>query len=324
MVSDTVAIKNILVMSDCSPTSERTLRYAVDWARVSGAMVHVAHFIRPMAYALAGAAYAELMNRLWQEGRESLAAIDDGEILREVPHAAWLDPGEILDGLPALISAHQIDLLVLASVGRLGLRKVVLGSTAEAVFRTTGCPVLMVGPGVADARPRGPGVVLLATDFGPAASRAAAYAFSLARQRRARLHLLHVLRPPVEAGSLCAAEVNTAQARLLALAPLGAEPGERNTIVHFGRPAEEIASTAREIGADLVVLGARRAPQFTLYSGWATAYEVLGDVPCPVLMLREPAGGGEHRLPLRADRSLPDAQAKNPAGPVAVPVHAGR
>lgn len=290
MAGDTVAFKNILVMTDFSPASDRTLRYAAGWARASGAMLHVAHFIRPMAYALAGDAYGELMNRLWQDGREGLAALDQSEMLRDIPHATWLDPGEILDGLPSLISAHQVDLVLLASSGRRGVGKVLLGSTAEAVFRTTGCPVLIVGPGVADTRLQAPRVVLLATDFGAAAQRAAAYAFAVAQQRHAQLYLLHVLHPPVEECSLCTAEVKAAQARLLELAPPGAPRAELNTIVHFGRPAEEIVKTARELTADLVVLGARQPPQFTLYSGWATAYEVLGDAPCPVLTLRAPGG----------------------------------
>ena len=47
-----------------------------------------------------------------------------------------------------IVEEQQVDLLVLGTHGRLGLKKLVLGSEAETIFRQASCPVLTVGPHV--------------------------------------------------------------------------------------------------------------------------------------------------------------------------------
>ena len=71
-------------------------------------------------------------------------------------------------------------------------KKMMLGSVAEEVFRQADCPVLTVGPQAEAQVPRELGLenILLATDFGPSAERAARYAFSLAQECGARLGTL--------------------------------------------------------------------------------------------------------------------------------------
>lgn len=287
----TPAIRNILVMTDLSPASETALEYAAGWARALGAAIHVAHFIRPLAFALAGDAYGQLVERLWQEGREGLAAIEASDTLRGIPHTSDLDPGEILDGFGALVEARHADLAVLASAGRKGLEKVVLGSTAEAVFRSAQCPVLVLGPACRPAlRARLPRLILYATDFGPAAEEALAHAVSLADRAGAKLCMLHVLPPPSGEWAPNLGDVNQAEARLRAMRPdQGSEQGTERPelLVRFGQPGEEILKAAQSRGADLIVVGARRPPKLSLYTGWATAYQVMSEAACPVLSVRE-------------------------------------
>lgn len=289
-VAPRIAIQNILVMTDFSPASRQVLRYAAAWARRYGATVHVAHFIRPSTFALAGDAYGELLERRWQEGREGLAAIAASETLRGVSHDTYLDPGEIRDGLQAVIPARDVDLVVLSSTGRRGLAKVLLGSTAEEIFRSVAPPVLILGPETwARPVPADPSNILLATDFGPAAERASAYAFSLAQESQARLHLLHVLPAPNGECAPCGQEAAVAEARLRAAIPPGTEDWCQPEVhVKFGQPGDEILKTASELGADLIMVGARRPAKLSLYLGWATAYQVLGEARCPVLTVREP------------------------------------
>lgn len=51
-------------------------------------------------------------------------------------------------------------------------------------------------------------------------------------------------------------------------------------------PADEILSTASEVGAELIVIGLRkRSPVGKLVTG-STAQQVLLDAPCPVLSVR--------------------------------------
>ena len=287
-----VTVKNILAMTDFSPTSASVLPYAANWARRFGATVHIAHFIRPTSYAMAGDAYGLLIENLWKMGRENLAALEASDVLREVPHTTFLDSGEILDGLATLMKARNVDLIVMGTGSRRGLGKALIGSTAEAVFRTVMCPVLMLGPNLSPAaeEPREPRRILFATDFGPAADRAAAYAFALAQEGQANLHLLHVL-PASEGepdGFVRKAETELAESLLDDMVPEGADRWcEVQAVVKRGEPAHEIVNVARAMGADLIVLGTRRPPRIALYTGWAVAYQVLGMAPCPVLTVRE-------------------------------------
>lgn len=287
--SQRVAIRNILVMTDFSPRSEAALNYAAGWARKLGASIHVAHFIRPALFAVAWDAYGPLMEKVFEEGRAGLAAIDARPDLQDIPHATYLDPGEILDGLKGLIEAQHVDLVVLASAARKGLGKVFLGSTAETVFRSVPNPVLMLGPSVrlpektSEVR-----TVLFATDFGPTTARAAMFACSLAQELQARLYLLHVLPLPGVENAPRKSEVAVAERQLSALVPPGAESWcEPVPLIRAGNPATEIVKAADATQADLIVVGTRRPPRLPVYTGWATAYQVLHEAPCPVLTVRE-------------------------------------
>ena len=56
--------------------------------------------------------------------------------------------------LSDIIQTHEIDLLVVGTRGRTGLEKFVLGSKAEDILRQATCPVLTVGPKIADRAKR--------------------------------------------------------------------------------------------------------------------------------------------------------------------------
>lgn len=283
------AICNILVLTDLSPRSEVALRYATTWARKLGAMLHIAYFIRPTSYALAWDVYGPVMEKVWEDGRAGLAAIDASAELKNVLHATYLNPGEIHDGLEELIAAQKVDLVILASAARTGLGKVLLGSTAESVFRTAPCPVLMLGPSAQLPKPaRKPQTLLLAVDFGPATARAQGFAFALAQELHARLYLLHVLAGRGGNSVPPPSEIEAAERQLRALVPPEAESWCKPVpMVKTGEPAAEIVNAASQVGADLIVLGARPPPHLSVYTGWANAYTVLHEARCPVLTVRE-------------------------------------
>jgi nucleotide-binding universal stress UspA family protein len=103
--------------------------------------------------------------------------------------------------------------------------------------------------------------------------------------------LLHVvdlnIYPPQPAvnDQLCAE--GQAALRKLAMLFFGAA-AEVRTIVHFGRPAEEIIAEARTAEADLVVMCAPRARRLRLLRR-GTTQRVLRGVACPTLLLPQPS-----------------------------------
>jgi len=196
--------------------------------------------------------------------------------------------------LTKFLHEQEIDLIVLGTHGRTGLKKVIFGSTAEEVFRRTTVPVLTVGPAV--RRPVYNGAqfqcVLLATDFNSVSSVATSYTMSLAQENQSRLVLLHVLPAPKLGRSNRSAGLSVAEAlhRLEDLLPRDAELWCRpEPLVEHGKPGAQILATAERRGADLIVLGVRGMDSLAglaARADRAIAYEVMAHASCPVFTLR--------------------------------------
>ena len=201
-----------------------------------------------------------------------------------------IEEGEIQSCLQSVIEKHNADLVIIATRGRTGVAKVLLGSVAEEIFRTLPCPVLTVGPH-SDPAKANIREILLATDFGSESQSAAAYAVSLAQEYQARLTLLHVV-PERKPGELVSwFDVQESSKQLLRkLVPAGAEAWCRpEYLVERGDPAERILDLANLRAVDLIVLGAqpeKGIPGAATHLPIATAHKVVAHANCPVLTVR--------------------------------------
>ena len=201
-----------------------------------------------------------------------------------------IEEGEIQSCLQSAIEKHNTDLVIIATRGRTGVAKVLLGSVAEEIFRTLPCPVLTVGPH-SDPAKANIREILLATDFGSESQSAAAYAVSLAQEYQARLTLLHVV-PERKPGELVSwFDVQESSKQLLrklvfAEAEAWCKP---EYLVERGDPAERILDLANLRAADLIVLGAqpeKGIPGAATHLPIATAHKVVAHANCPVLTVR--------------------------------------
>lgn len=152
------AYNKIVVAVDGSSTSTLALDEAVRVAGPGGATV-LALYVVDSATPLFDAgfydpsqvqkAFVESGQRALQEAARHLAAANVKHETRLVSEAPV--PGDI--GASINEAAHQwgADLLVIGTHGRRGVRRLVLGSVAEAVIRQSTMPVLLVrGEGAAD------------------------------------------------------------------------------------------------------------------------------------------------------------------------------
>jgi nucleotide-binding universal stress UspA family protein len=229
-----------------------------------------------------------------------------GAPFRELAHTATIERGQLWEVLAALIETKNIDLIVLGTHGRRGLKKLVLGSVAEQVFRHATCPVLTVGPQAPreTMTPASVATILYATDFSSGSHHALPYAWSLARSYNAHLILLHSVPPPMEmvpAGidpvpislevSVELVEDALVRARQQ-MAELVSAPTMQEfkpeIVVESGLAADTILRVAKSKQADLIVMGAHRASASSIASHlpWATASAVVCQAHCPVLTVR--------------------------------------
>jgi nucleotide-binding universal stress UspA family protein len=293
-VAAPAAIRNILFATDFSPCADSALPFATALARRHRAAVFVMHVLAPEPrYELPLEPEPDAMNTAKQAAVHQLEALLQSKGFEDVVHAGILRRGEFTETLADVIAERNIDLIVAGTHGREGLSKMVLGSTAELIFRNACCPVLTVGPHVKpEVLTSSPRQVLFATDFSQASQSALRYAIWMAQQECGSLTLFHAVSPvtlPAEAVVVPAIEprlVEDARIRLLPLlkkAPLSVPV---QVAVTVGPAAEMIVETAQQSHATLIVLGIRHKGKVATHLPWSVTDVVTATAPCPVLTVR--------------------------------------
>ncbi len=286
-----VLLTKILVTTDFSEVSDRALDYAIALARRYDARIYLAHVITPDPFQFAEPQLAQATyEKVRQAAEEGITDILISGKLRGVPHEVLMEEGNVWPILEKLIVEHEIDLIVVGTHGRGKVQKILIGSVAEEIFRQAGCAVMTVGPGVKGDTAKEIELknILFATDFGTGAEKAAAHAFSLAQEHGARLSLLHVIESAAaytEESVARQREINIV--RMRQLMPKGSENWcEPEFRVTFGAAVEEILLAAREINADLIVMGAKPRKSLAGHAPLTIAYNIVTKAPSPVLTVR--------------------------------------
>jgi len=294
----TVSFKNILLATDFSDASEKAFDYATAIARLHGSKIYVVHVL-PAEFR----SFIPEPPRDWvrHEAVREMEDLDHRGELASITHEMVLRTGSVWNVLSAEIHQQNIELVVLGTHGRGGLKKLVLGSVAEEVVRRASCPVITVGPHLDDVASGASGEIhriLFATDFHPASAKALEYALLLANQFQAKLILLHLLPPAALPGPgltfyhaqtitewQATVRASTTQ-KLENLLPASIKLSSKTEcVVRCDFLAEGILKVADERHADLIVMGANR-PLFAKVSAHTpktVSYEVICHSKCPVL-----------------------------------------
>jgi nucleotide-binding universal stress UspA family protein len=283
-----LSFENILFPTDFTVASDTALPFALAFARWYGARIIVAHAVPPpVPLTIPLEPVPVEMDAQWQEAQGLVDRLAHSECLQGTRNAVILEQGRVWSVLSDAIRKHSVDLIVLGTHGRQGLKKLVLGSSAEEIFRHAACPVLTIGPKVravpADFRLKH---ILFATDFSTGSLHALAYALSLAEENQAELTLLHSIplvplhhQETVREGAI---------RRLQSLIPSDAADWcDPQSVVRFELPVEAVLRQAEEEHADLIVMGVRQHAHVAAHLPWATAYEVVCRAACPVLTVRD-------------------------------------
>ncbi len=138
--------KRILVPLDFSPPSRRALRFARHWADFFAAKVYLLHVVEPTATVgefgtvPVGAIQRDIPGR----AKAALSELARSEFPDSIPVHVVVRKGTAYDQIAATARAIRADLIIIATHGLTGLKRVVLGSTAERVSRHAPCPVLIL------------------------------------------------------------------------------------------------------------------------------------------------------------------------------------
>lgn len=139
-------IRRILVPVDFSEQTGEALVYARELARMYGARVDLMHVIEEavltQVYGLetVSAAVRDVEVGTTQ-ALEELMTSDIGSLSAGTVHVVV---GPAAASIAAIVKQADIDLIVIFSHGRSGLRRILMGSVAEAVIRKAPCPVFTI------------------------------------------------------------------------------------------------------------------------------------------------------------------------------------
>jgi nucleotide-binding universal stress UspA family protein len=272
------------------PSNDKAFSYALAQAVEFGADLILFH-----AYDTLVVSASETSGvRYYDYTAAARAEIQHLEPLAERARAAGVECEVIVrPGLPAdqiLVLAHErkIDRIVMGTHSPGPIGKLLVGSVAEAVLRTSTVPVLIIGPDVVDGSFRNfeTRTILCAVSMLDTSMVVATFAGALALKHKARLILQHVIKPQERSQVLAGRSIDQIEGDLISLIPTELQDKiDIQAIVVPGDPTEELLYQGRAQQADLIVLGAHGASAFAAITRHGVVYKVLAHSQCPVLTL---------------------------------------
>jgi nucleotide-binding universal stress UspA family protein len=304
----------VLVATDLSVRSDEAIRQAHAWAIATGGELVVCHIVPNVLHnntLFPQQVQVELLNLIEQERLAEPALIDQVAQVtgrgtggdkpdaseKEAATDAFtvvIENGAPEAGIVDAAEAHAAGLVVVGAGNPNAMPDSFLGNVSDRVVRYAHCPVL-----VARSHPRS-GCILVATDFSDRAVPAVDAGVEAAKLLGAKVTLLHVIdvepsllvglgvafgASPAVMQSNVMLEVNRqADATLQGLLDSHEIDGEHR--VATGEAAQAIVQVAREIRAELIVMGTSGRTGMARLALGSTAEEVSSKAPCSVLVVR--------------------------------------
>ncbi len=270
-----IAIKDILMATDLSPASQPALAYALELARHFDAALHIVHVLLPGEFETPADDTTLAMEPKPAESAEQhmaafLSTTDFGKVrcdylIRRGP-SVW-------EELYRIIQDKDISLVVLGTHGRGGIRKLLVGSVAEEVFRKAPCPVLTIGPSVTGSVPTTFRSIGFATDLSPESLEHLPFVMAFAEEYGSKVIVIHAVELGPEA-------VAAGLKRVRDLIPTHPK---LEYVVERGDPAYVVEKAAEEHQCDLMMLGAHLSADAEAHFSGAIAHKILLRLRCPVL-----------------------------------------
>ena len=300
-----IEIKTIVVPIDFSGESFRVLDYAVAVAEQFGAVVHPVH-VRSHHEAMATERARNIIGN-YQDGisylQDRLADVEHKHLLKFAPEHCHIFSGRPFEEICRLAREIDADLIILGSRGHSGLKRVLLGSTAERVVRYASCPVLVprgqpfkAAIGLAGRMRLKLRNILVPVDFSDCSVAAVNYGVFLAKKFNAGVRLLYSMELNVKfvvqsrmSGALAAvsnADQLLAENRMKQFKSIHIPANiSCETEVLIGSPVDQICACSRKREIDLVAISThgRTGVQHALMG--SVAERVVRHAECPVLVV---------------------------------------
>lgn len=315
--------KNILVPLDGSARAESALPVAARIARASGGSVMLVQVVTmPLMYETAPAAIytPELIEAEIDDAEEYLKGLARSDLLAGIKTQVCALFGAAAQSILAVATSYMIDLIVMTSEGKTGMKRWVLGSVAQKLARHSSIPVLVLheaGAMLPGPRADGGPLRALVTLDGSALARAvlepaAQLVAALAAPGHAVLHLLRVVKlPQLDEKKLSPERIADVKVEALHKAriymqsivthlregPLGKlslaitwsvalDDDIAGTIIHIAENGEDAGGSGVPGRCDLVAMATHGRTGFQHWVLGSVTERVLGATRLPILIVR--------------------------------------
>lgn len=141
----------ILIPTDGSDPIKPAVEMALDLADAHDAALHVLYIVdQPTTVSGMGEGFSgldDLLDALEERGQQATKAVVEQAHERDIKTTAAVRRGDPHDDILGYAQDHDIDVIVMATHGRTGVKRALLGSVTETVVRHSEIPVLTVHRG---------------------------------------------------------------------------------------------------------------------------------------------------------------------------------
>jgi nucleotide-binding universal stress UspA family protein/enoyl-CoA hydratase/carnithine racemase len=286
--------------TDFSDFSNLSLTYAMALAGEFEAKLFVCHIMDISSAAMYGEAMVDITQRkqrMEQYTREQLEQLAAGYPIAWEPLVVTGHPA---DEICRMAKQKAVDLVVCATHGRAGLKRLILGSVAERLMRILPCPILIIRELKTDLDLiKGLSIkrILVGCDFSPDSNLALMHGLSLAQEFQSELHLAHVAELPAnretEKNNGGTGDSNDQDVRYQLNQKLEDMVSDEScnwctlkTTILTGQPHEALTAYADKQDMDIIVLGVRGHSLVAKLFVGSTTDHVVRRASCPVLAVR--------------------------------------
>lgn len=311
--------KKILVPIDFSNYSLEALRAAIDIVKNRNAKLSVLHVVpdpsppydydyEPESTPFPYIPIQQFRDDL-QKSAESKMKVMLAEVGHDVDIQSFIVMGNAAEEVLNFSETGQYDLVVMATHGRTGVQRFLVGSVTEQVIRHSQCPVLAIRFQEQDVSDGGkktlslahynPTKILVPVDFSEFSLEAVQAATSISMNRNAPVTALHVLEElhliefsdegvmPYGLDEKFKEELRTeSENRLARLAKEVNDGISIETRLVWGNAADQIVKLAESEHFELIVMSTHGRSGLGRFLLGSVAEQVIRHAPCPVLAVR--------------------------------------
>ena len=287
-----IHVDRILFPTDGSACAERARRHALHLADHFDAILHVIHVEKRDVKRTDGVeiSEADLLADLHDRREEAPSPLADSRVRERIVAYSSAARGILTYGVE-----HDVDLVVMGTHGKRGVRRLLLGSVAEEVVRNASCPVVTAGRGAVAPEVMGDGTMLVPVDFSEHRPRLLAHAREIAPVYGMDVTILHVVEerevPDAYGGYASLPDPGTLAERAeKALAEdvesMRAAGIDVSIAVRSGPPADQVLTVAEETGAAFITIATHGRTGLERMLTGSVAEAVIRQAPCSVCTVK--------------------------------------